>query len=243
MAAGLAFRSGLAAIAAQTERITLSSESGLFCALLCIVGLAADPLRCRAYLLHTWLGGRTAGQLLAGVEFRFYGQFRLNRKFVRDRELCAVGMTRGFTVTGLFLRTVLAPSAVFLCACRASDLARFRFVVTVPTDAGFLAILPTLTFGFSLPCGNFEWMLKNFSFGTANGYQAVDLLCEGYELSMTVLLPDRGRFREFEESPDAALVDRIIADLTYRTVDLGLPRFEFQSMLRLSDAPKSMPRC
>ena len=169
MAAGLAFWSGFAAVTAQTERIALSSELGLFFALGLFVCFAGDPLRCRAHLLHTWLARRTAGQLLAGVEVCLYGEFRLNRKFVRNRDLCAVGMTRGFTVTGLFLRTVLAPSAVFLCACRASDLARFRFVVAVPTDAGFLAILPTLTFGFSLPCGNFEWMLKNFSFGTANG--------------------------------------------------------------------------
>lgn len=77
-------------------------------------------------------------------------------------------------------------------------------------------------------------------YASGDGYQAVDLPYQGFELSMTVLLPDRGRFGEFEESLDAALVDRIIADLAYRTVDLDLPRFEYESMLRLSETLRSM---
>lgn len=77
-------------------------------------------------------------------------------------------------------------------------------------------------------------------YASGDGYQAVDLPYEGFELSMMVLLPDRGRFREFEESLDAALMDRIVADLAYRTVDLDLPRFEYESMLRLSETLKSM---
>lgn len=77
-------------------------------------------------------------------------------------------------------------------------------------------------------------------YAAGHGYQAVDLPYEEFELSMTVLLPDRGRFGEFEESLNAALVDRIIAGLAHRTVDLDLPRFEFESMLRLSETLKSM---
>ncbi len=58
---------------------------------------------------------------------------------------------------------------------------------------------------------------------------AVDLPYAGDELSMTVLLPDSGRFREFEDSLDSALVDRIMAGLEFRYVTLDLPRFEFES--------------
>ena len=81
---------------------------------------------------------------------------------------------------------------------------------------------------------------EDFGYVAGDGYQAVDLPYAGNELSMTVLLPDEGRFREFEEFLDANLVDGLVADLRPRYVTLDLPRFEFESEFRLGETLKSM---
>ncbi len=81
---------------------------------------------------------------------------------------------------------------------------------------------------------------EDFGYAARDGYQAVDLPYLGHELSMTVIVPDWGRFREFEESLDSALVDLIMADLGSRYVTLDLPKFEFQSEFRLGETLKSM---
>ena len=81
---------------------------------------------------------------------------------------------------------------------------------------------------------------EEFGYAAGDGYQAVDLPYAGHEMSMTVIVPDRGRFREFEDSLDADLVKRTIASLGYRHVTLDLPKFEFESQFRLGETLKSM---
>ena len=81
---------------------------------------------------------------------------------------------------------------------------------------------------------------EEFLYAEGDGYQAVDLPYVGHELSMTIMLPDRGRFGEFEESLDANLVNQIIANLGFRYVTLDLPKFEFESQFRLGETLKSM---
>ena len=76
---------------------------------------------------------------------------------------------------------------------------------------------------------------EEFLYASGDGYQVVDLPYEGYELSMTILVPDRGWFREFEQALDAELLGRAVADLHPRTVDLTMPRFEFESQFRLAE--------
>ena len=79
-----------------------------------------------------------------------------------------------------------------------------------------------------------------FTYASGDGYQAVDLPYEGYELSITILVPDQGRFHEFENALDAELLSRVIADLHPRTVDLSLPRFELESQFRLAETLKAL---
>ena len=81
---------------------------------------------------------------------------------------------------------------------------------------------------------------EEFLYTEGDGYQAVDLPYAGHELSMTVIVPDRGRLREFEESLDAGLAERIITNLGFRHVTLDLPRFEFESQFQLSETLKAM---
>ena len=78
-----------------------------------------------------------------------------------------------------------------------------------------------------------------FGYARGEGYQAVDLPYDGNEMSMTILLPDRGRFREFEESLDAALLSRILEDVQSKLVALTMPKFQFESQFRLAETLKT----
>ncbi len=80
-------------------------------------------------------------------------------------------------------------------------------------------------------------MMRNtasFSYARMDGYQAVDLPYVGHELSMTILLPDEGRFREFEDSLDTTLLERVLGDAEHKYVDLVMPKFEFESQFALA---------
>ena len=79
-----------------------------------------------------------------------------------------------------------------------------------------------------------------FGYASGEGYQAVDLPYVGGELSMTILLPDEGRFREFENSIDAVLVGRILEDIEAKLVELTMPRFEFESQFMLVETLEKM---
>lgn len=79
-----------------------------------------------------------------------------------------------------------------------------------------------------------------FGYAKGDGYQSVDLPYASHELSMTIMLPDLGRFGEFEDSLDAALASRIIEALGRRTVNLDMPRFEFDSQFQLAETLKAM---
>ncbi|MFW0859120.1 MAG: serpin family protein [Dehalococcoidia bacterium] len=79
-----------------------------------------------------------------------------------------------------------------------------------------------------------EW----FGYTEGEGYQAVELLYDGGELSMVILLPNN--FEAFEEALDAQAVDEIIERMERRRVALAMPRFEFESSFSLKEALKMM---
>ena len=79
-----------------------------------------------------------------------------------------------------------------------------------------------------------------FGYAAGDGYQTVDLPYVGDELSMAVLLPDQGRFEEFEGRLDASFVDQALDQVVERYVALELPRFEFDAAFRLGEALKAM---
>ena len=72
------------------------------------------------------------------------------------------------------------------------------------------------------------------------GYQAVELPYLGGEVAMTILLPDLGRFREFDESVSGESVDAILAALDHKLVRLTMPRFEVEPALNFSDTLAAM---
>jgi len=70
---------------------------------------------------------------------------------------------------------------------------------------------------------------ESFGYADGPGYQAVELPYDGGELSMVILLPESGWFREFEEGLDAQRVAGIIDSLSTTRVALTMPKFEFES--------------
>jgi len=81
---------------------------------------------------------------------------------------------------------------------------------------------------------------ETFGYAEGDGYQAVELLYDGGELSMIILLPQTGQFDTFEGSLDAQQVDGIIGSLEHRQVTLAMPKFEFESQFSLREALAAM---
>lgn len=79
-----------------------------------------------------------------------------------------------------------------------------------------------------------------FAYAEGQGYQAVELPYDGQELSMVILLPADGEFEAFESSLDAATLDGILGSLSYQSVALTMPRFEFSAQFSLKDALKAL---
>ncbi|MCX8066624.1 MAG: serpin family protein [Anaerolineae bacterium] len=72
------------------------------------------------------------------------------------------------------------------------------------------------------------------------GYQAVEIPYDGRELAMIVIVPQRGQFETFEASLDSARLREILQSLTYREVNLTLPRFRVESSFRLAEPLSEM---
>ncbi|TEU16292.1 MAG: serpin family protein [Dehalococcoidia bacterium] len=81
---------------------------------------------------------------------------------------------------------------------------------------------------------------ESFGYTEGEGYQAVELLYDGGELSMVILLPEAGNFEAFEEGLQAHHVDAIINDLQLTEVALTMPQFEFESEFSLKDTLAGM---
>ncbi len=86
-------------------------------------------------------------------------------------------------------------------------------------------------------------LTESLAYGNGDGYQAIELPYDGGELSMLILVPDTGRFAEFEAALDADRLAAISQGLGYEQVRLSLPRFEFETELQLGDilAEMGMP--
>jgi len=82
--------------------------------------------------------------------------------------------------------------------------------------------------------------IESFGYTEEEGYQAVELLYDGGELSMVILLPASGNFEAFEEGLQAQQVDAIISGLQPIQVALTMPQFEFDSEFSLKDTLDGM---
>jgi len=81
---------------------------------------------------------------------------------------------------------------------------------------------------------------ESFGYTNGEGYQAVELLYDGNELSMVILIPEAGQFQAFEEGLEADHVYDILDDLHPAQVTLTMPKFEFDSEFSLKDTLAEM---
>jgi serpin B len=76
---------------------------------------------------------------------------------------------------------------------------------------------------------------ETFGYASGDGYQAVDLPYMGGQLSMLAIVPDQDRFTDFESAFDAAHFEQIRTATTPQLINLGIPRFEFETGVDLAD--------
>jgi len=81
---------------------------------------------------------------------------------------------------------------------------------------------------------------EGMGYTAGDGYQAVSLPYDGRELEMVVLLPDEGKFAEFEKSLDSGKAVSIIKEIAPKQVALSLPRFKFESDFDLGNVLAGM---
>ncbi len=79
-----------------------------------------------------------------------------------------------------------------------------------------------------------------FGYTEGSDYQAIELLYDGGELSMVILLPEAGNFETFESSLDTQQVAEIIGEIETRQVTLTMPKFEFESEFSLGETLSAM---
>ncbi len=73
-----------------------------------------------------------------------------------------------------------------------------------------------------------------------NGYQAVELAYAGDSAAMDIIVPDAGRFAEFESAFSVDAFNAMIQQMQPAGVPLGLPKFTFTKDFSLSDALTGM---
>jgi serpin B len=79
-----------------------------------------------------------------------------------------------------------------------------------------------------------------YGYTEGEGYQAIELLYDGGEFSMVILLPDSGNFKAFEKGLQADKVSDIISNLQRTEVILTMPKFEFDSRFDLEETLTDM---
>lgn len=74
------------------------------------------------------------------------------------------------------------------------------------------------------------------NYASVAGWEAVELPYVGEEVSMVLLLPEAGSFEAFERDLDGDRLLGIFDALGHAAGHIALPRFEFETSVRLSDA-------
>jgi serpin B len=87
---------------------------------------------------------------------------------------------------------------------------------------------PTMNQGMHIP------------YARGDGWQAIELTYAGESAAMDVIVPDEGRFEQFESNLDGETVSVILAGLQPAAVQLALPKFEFTTQFGLVEPLKTL---
>ncbi len=79
-------------------------------------------------------------------------------------------------------------------------------------------------------------LMKHFNYSQGDGFQAVALDYKERSIAMTLLVPDAGRYDEFETSLDNDLFQTILQDMETQRVNLTMPKFKLETSLVLRDS-------
>ncbi|MCX6644838.1 MAG: serpin family protein [bacterium] len=82
--------------------------------------------------------------------------------------------------------------------------------------------------------------MEDHGYMEGDGYQACDLLYDGEELSMTIVLPDDGRFADVENSLNADFVNTVVSGLQNKKVEVTMPKFQYDSEFSLTQTLQDM---
>jgi serpin B len=82
--------------------------------------------------------------------------------------------------------------------------------------------------------------LHDVPYTSGDGYQAIELPYINDSAAMDILVPDQGKFNEFDSALDSQKLNGILNNLQSSTVALKLPKFSYSSEFRLSDTLASL---
>ncbi len=81
---------------------------------------------------------------------------------------------------------------------------------------------------------------ETYGYAIREGFRAVELPYLNGDISMLILLPDEGRFQDVEQALTPEMVREVSGNLTHGPVNLGLPKFTYESAFSLRDALVSL---
>jgi serpin B len=81
---------------------------------------------------------------------------------------------------------------------------------------------------------------ESMNYARGSGYQALEIPYDGAQISMVVLLPDSGKFHDFEQGLQVQTWKEALQNLKSTRVSLTLPRFQFDSQFALNDVLGTM---
>ncbi len=76
---------------------------------------------------------------------------------------------------------------------------------------------------------------EHLTYGDGDGYQVVQLPYLSTDFVMTILVPDEGRFTEFEGALTPDFLTLVENDMTMQRVDLQMPKFDFETSINAND--------
>lgn len=81
---------------------------------------------------------------------------------------------------------------------------------------------------------------ESFSYAEGDGWQALELPYRGRNAGMVILLPEEGSLEEFEAGLDVAQVQQILGAMSRTSVEVTIPKFEYEAFFDLSQTLQEM---
>jgi serpin B len=81
---------------------------------------------------------------------------------------------------------------------------------------------------------------KSLAYDKGENFQAVSLPYLSTDFNMLIVLPDAGKFQEFENQLSPEALKTIIIEMQFLNIDLSMPKFDFESTLNANNVLKAL---